>query len=141
MSFLNEEDLENFSIEWCKELGYAYKHGPDIAPDGTSPERDALRQVYLIDRLRTALIRMNPGVPIQTIEAAVIQITNPNIPGLLASNRQFHKWITTGFQISYLPSYYIFEAIFLTANLHIALLFPIHTLHHLYFLLIFSRGL
>ena len=102
MSFINEEDLENFSIEWFKEIGYAYKHGPDIAPDGKSPERDDLRQVFLIGRLKSALIRLHPGVPMQTIESAILQITNPDIPGLLASNRQFHKWITTGFQISYM---------------------------------------
>ena len=104
MSFINEEDLENISIEWFKEIGYEFEHGPDIAPDGDYPERYDLRQVFLVGRLKSALIRLNPGVPTQTIEAAVLQITNPNIPGLLASNRQFHKWLTTGFQISYMDS-------------------------------------
>ncbi len=102
MSFLNEEDLENISIEWFKEIGYAYAHGPDIAPDGSTPERDDLRQVYLIDRLRTALIRLNPEVPNKTIESAILQITNPSIPGLVSCNRQLHQWITMGFLVSYL---------------------------------------
>ena len=100
MSFLNEEDLENISIEWFKEIGYAYAHGPDIAPDGSTPERDDLRQVYLIDRLRTALIRLNPEVPNKTIESAILQITNPSIPGLVSCNRQIHQWITMGFLVS-----------------------------------------
>ena len=102
MSFIDEEDLENFSIEWFKEIGYNFAHGPDIAPDSTSPERDDFRKVILENRLRSALIKNNPEVPTRTIESAVLQLSNPNIPGLLASNRQFHSWMTTGLPISYM---------------------------------------
>ena len=102
MSFIDEEDLENISIEWFKEIGYSFVHGPDIAPDGNYPEREDLRQIFLIGRLKSALRRLNPDVPTQTIESAILQITNNNVPGLLASNRLFHEWITTGFQISYM---------------------------------------
>ncbi len=101
-SILTEEDLENISIEWFKEIGYQFAHGPDIAPDSKSPERDDFRKVILEDRLRSALKRNNPGVPSKTFDAAVLQLTNSNIPGLLASNRQFHSWITTGLPISYM---------------------------------------
>ena len=38
-------DLENISIEWFKEIGYQFAHGPDIAPDSTSPERNDFRKV------------------------------------------------------------------------------------------------
>ena len=68
MSFIDEEDLENFSIEWFKDIGYQFAHGPDIAPDSTSPERDDFRKVVLEDRLRFVLKRNNPEVPIRTIE-------------------------------------------------------------------------
>ena len=101
-SILAEEDLENISIEWFKEIGYQFIHGPNIAPDSISPERHDLRQVFLIGRLKSALIRLNPEVPSKTIDAAVLQITNPNIPGLIASNRQFHKWMTKGLPLSYM---------------------------------------
>ena len=102
MSFIDEEYLENISIDWFKELGYSFVHGPDIAPDGNTPERDDLRQVFLIDRLRKALTRLNPEVSNKYIESTILQITNSNIPSLLASNREFHKWLTTGFPISYM---------------------------------------
>ncbi len=102
MSFIDEEDLENFSIEWFKEIGYQFAHGPDIAPDSKSPERDDFRKVILEDRLRSALKRNNPEIPSRTIESAVLQLSNPNIPGLLTSNRQFHSWMTTGLPISYM---------------------------------------
>ena len=101
-SIITEEDLENISIEWFKEIGYQFARGPDIAPEKYAQERDDLRQVFLIGRLRSVLIRLNPEVPAKTIDAAVLQITNPNIPGLVASNRQFHKRITSGLQISYM---------------------------------------
>ena len=46
-SIITEEDLENFSIEWFKEIGYQFAHGPNIAPDSKSPERDDFRKVIL----------------------------------------------------------------------------------------------
>ena len=103
-SILTEEDLENISIEWFKEIGYQFIHGPDIAPDSKFPERDNFRKVILENRLRSALIKNNPDVPTRTIDSAVLQLSNPNIPGLLASNRQFHSWMTTGLPISYMQA-------------------------------------
>ena len=102
MSYINEEILEKNSIEWFKEIGYQFIDGPDIAPDSKSPERDDFRKVILEDRLRSTLQRLNPEVPTKTIDAAVIQITNPNIPGLVASNRQFHIWMTKGLPITFM---------------------------------------
>ncbi len=101
-SIFTEEDLENISIEWFKGIGYEFAHGPDIAPDGEYQERDDFRKVILEDRLRSALKRNNPEVPTKTIESAVLQLSNPNIPGLVASNRQFHIWMTKGLPISYM---------------------------------------
>ena len=34
-----QDRWEEAAIEYLVELGYDYIHGPDIAPDGTSPER------------------------------------------------------------------------------------------------------
>ncbi len=102
MAFMTEEELEMLSLEWFKEIGYSFIHGPHLATDGKSPEREDFRQVILIERLRTALKKLNPEVPSATIESAVLQLTNPNTPGLLPSNRQFHKWITSGLPITYM---------------------------------------
>ncbi|WP_269609280.1 type I restriction endonuclease subunit R [Prochlorococcus marinus] len=102
MAFINEEYLEDMSIEWFKEIGYSFVHGPDLAPDGKSPEREDYCQVILIDRLRTALKKFNPEVPPATIESAILQLSNPNIPALLSSNMQFHQWIITGLPITYM---------------------------------------
>ena len=102
MAFISEDDLEQMSLEWFQEIGYTFIHGPLLAPDGETPERDDFRQVVLTGRLRSALTKLNPGVPAATIESAVLQLANPNTPGLLASNRQFHRWMTTGLPITYM---------------------------------------
>ena len=99
MALITEDILEQKAIEWFKEIGYEYKHGNDIAPDSKTPERDDFRQVILIDRLRSSLIKLNPNVPINTINNAITQITNPNTPGLISSNRQFNSWLSKGMQL------------------------------------------
>lgn len=102
MALITEDHLEQQCLEWFKELGYAYAFAPDLAPDGTTPERTDFRQVILTGRLRSALQRLNPEVPASTIESAVLQLANPNVPGLLASNRNFHRWMTQGLPITYM---------------------------------------
>ena len=58
MAFLDEAQIEAISLEYFRGLGYAYVHGPDIAPDGDTPERTDYGQVVLIQRLRDALLPM-----------------------------------------------------------------------------------
>ena len=83
MPLITEEQVELRSIEWFEELGYQYKDGYEIAPEGVNPEREDFRQVILEERLKSALIRINPDIPNQTIQNSIPQILNPNIPGLL----------------------------------------------------------
>lgn len=102
MSLITEEQVELQSIEWFKELGYQHKDGYEIAPEGVNPERDNFRQVILEERLRSALIRINPDIPNQTINNSIPEIINPDIPVLLSCNREMHKWITKGLKVSFM---------------------------------------
>jgi type I restriction enzyme R subunit len=102
MALITEELLEQETVGYFQALGYAHAFGPDLAPDGDVSERTDFRQVVLTGRLRAALQRLNPGVPASAIESAVLQLANPNVPGLMASNRQFHRWLTTGFPIKFM---------------------------------------
>ena len=101
-ALINEDQVELQSIEFFKELGYEYKNGYDIAPEGDNPERDDFRKVILEDRLRSALIKINPNIPSQTINNSISQILNPNISSLLSCNREMHKWITKGLKVIYM---------------------------------------
>ena len=70
----------NQATNMVKELGYQYKDGYEIAPEGVNSERDDFRQVILEERLKSALIKINPDIPNQTIQNSIPQILNPNIP-------------------------------------------------------------
>ncbi len=102
MALITEDHLEQQCLEWFKELGYRHVFAPQLAPEGPTPERSDFRKVILTGRLRSALQRLNPEVPASTIESAVLQLANPNVPGLLASNRNFHRWMTQGLPITYM---------------------------------------
>ena len=58
-----ESEVEDAALLWFETLGYAVKHGPDIAPDGLFKERADYGEVILGKRLRDALARLNPELP------------------------------------------------------------------------------
>ena len=89
MSLIDENLIEETSIEWFEDLGYQYVYGPNIAHDGDCPERDDLRQVFLIGRLKSALIKNNPEVPTEIIDSAILKLSNPNIPDYLLQIANF----------------------------------------------------
>ena len=101
MALITEDHVELQSIEWFKDLGYAYACGYDIAPDGVSPERTDYLSVVLKDRLLASLKRLNPEIPQSAIDAAYAQLINPNIPALMSCNRQVHSWLTKGVKVTY----------------------------------------
>ena len=102
MTLINEDQVELQGIEWFKELGYHYKNGYEISPDGTYPERDDFRKAILEVRLTSALKRINPDIPHKTIDNSITQILNPNISGLFNCNREIHNWITKGLKVTYM---------------------------------------
>lgn len=99
---ITEDQLEQECLTWFGDIGYQVKHGTEIAPDSVSAERSDFRQVLLKDRLRQSIIRFNPDVPASVVDTTVNTLVTPNIPGLLASNRQLHKWMTQGYPVKYM---------------------------------------
>ena len=104
MNVIDEEVVEIQGIEWFKELGYGYKNGYEISPEGSNSERDDFRKVILEERLSSALKRINPDIPDKTINNSVTQILNPNIPVLFNCNRDIHNWITKGLKVTYMKN-------------------------------------
>jgi len=98
---MTEDQLEREALGWLADVGYSHLCGPDIAPDGTAPERDNYRQVLLIARLRRAIDALNPAVPKAAREDAVKQVMDLGTPVLLAANRQFHRLLVTGVPVQY----------------------------------------
>lgn len=44
---LTEDDLEQLCLGWFTEQGWEIHHGPDIAPDGSNPQRANYHDVFL----------------------------------------------------------------------------------------------
>ncbi|CEI80374.1 Type-1 restriction enzyme R protein [Oceanobacillus oncorhynchi] len=95
----NESELEVGTLEWLEGLGYEIVEGPDIAPEGISPERGSYQDVVLIDRLRDALQRINPTLDKTIIEEAFQKIIANASPNLILNNKQFHQLVTDGIEI------------------------------------------
>lgn len=98
-----ESDLERALLEWLEELGYSIAFGPDIAPDGGSPERKSFKDVVLIERLRDAVAQINPSIPQEAQEDAIKKVVNVaySSQDLLVANHTFHQMLATGVDVEY----------------------------------------
>jgi type I restriction enzyme R subunit len=98
---MTEDQLEREALDWLTEAGYTHLYGPDIAPDGPTPERTTFQQVLLSDRLRSAITRLNPDVPSSARDDALRQVLNLDTPVLLSANRRFHNLLVNGVPVEY----------------------------------------
>ena len=98
---MTEDRLEIEALSWLAELGYTQRHGADIAPDSSAPERGDYRQVLLRGRLGAAIKKLNPNVPAGAREDALAQVLDLGIPALLSANRAFHKLLVNGVPVQY----------------------------------------
>ena len=100
MSLFTEADLEQATLEWFIELGFATLNGTDIAPDAQYSERKTYTDVVLLERLASALQNLNPHLPPDALEDAVRQIAIPKHTSLIVNNQAFHKLITDGVDVA-----------------------------------------
>lgn len=98
---MTEDQLEQETLGWLAEQGYQILHGPDIAHDGENPERENYRQVVLVERLRAAIARLNPLVPVSAREDALQQVLELGVPVQLSANRIFHRLLVSGVPVQY----------------------------------------
>ena len=98
---MTEDQLEQETLGWLAEAGYTPIYGPDIACDGSQPERANYQQVVLADRLRVAVNQLNPSISAAAREDAVKQVLDLGIPVVLSANRHFHKLLVGGVPVEY----------------------------------------
>jgi len=96
---LSENELEALALTWFQDSGWEYRRGPDIAPDGETPERNDYRQVVLTGPLREALHRLNPGVAEAVLDEVLHRIGKLHEPSLVQSNRRFHEALVDGLPV------------------------------------------
>ena len=95
---MHESDIENLVIDLLQEQGYKY-----TSPEELETERADLSSVILLDRLRTALQKLNPNQPQEILDKAIKQILNLPHPqqNLIENNEAFHKMLVDGINIEY----------------------------------------
>ncbi len=98
---LDESTIEEASLAWFGDLGYTVGHGPEIAPGEPAAERDSFGAVALEGRLRQALGRLNPGVPVEALEDALRKVLRVGMPSLAQTNRAFHRMLRDGVDVEY----------------------------------------
>jgi len=96
---IHESHVEAEMLGWFEDLDYEVVFGPDLAPDGSNPERKDYRQVILEGRLQTTLHRLNPELPPAAITDAIGVLTGAGSPGLISGNREFQRHLTRGIQV------------------------------------------
>jgi len=100
---ITESEIEQATLDWFKELGYAILYGPNIAPEELFAERKNYSEVILEGRVRSALTRINPNIPDEAIDDAYRKITKTTheSPLLYENNHRFHKIFTDGVDVEY----------------------------------------
>ena len=101
MATLTEADVEAAALEWLAALGWQTAHGPGIGPGGTGEERADYGAVVLERRLRDALARLNPELPLEALDDAYRKLTRTEGSTLEARNRAFHRMLVRGVTVEY----------------------------------------
>ena len=96
---INEEQVELLAIEWFKELGYDYLLGYEIAPDSQNPHRTNYQEVVLNAKLQSALVKLNPTIPLVAIEEAIDILKKSQHATLIQNNRAFHQILLQGINV------------------------------------------
>ncbi len=98
---ITESQLEEQCLAWFREIGWQVAFGPDLAHDGSAPERTSYREVVLTERLKQTLVRLNPGVPAAALGEAVRHVTRLDSPVAMQRNREFHRMLVDGIRINW----------------------------------------
>ncbi len=115
MTAFTESEIEIFSLDELKQLGFAYVSGPSIAPDEISlasqiaefkvpyniPERrETYGDVVLKHTLEQAINRLNPAVAATARQEALKAVLSVFSPQLIDANEAFHKMLAEGVRIT-----------------------------------------
>lgn len=116
MHAFTESEIEDFSLDELKGLGFSYIPGPAIAPDGEAREgfftadptppygtpgkRGDYGEVVLKDTLEEAIARLNPQIPASGRAEALKAVLSVYSPQLIAANEVFHEMLTEGVPVT-----------------------------------------
>src|SRR5712692_1565141 len=98
-SHIAESHVEEVALEFLERLGYAVRNASEIAPDSHHSERFTYGDVVLIDRLKSAIARLNPSLPSEAQADAVRRVLQSENPSVIEENRRLHKAMVEGVDV------------------------------------------
>ena len=101
MPSLNESTVEDAALSWFEELGYACTNGLLIAPGEPAAERESFGDVFLVGRLRAAISRINPTIPVEAQQDALRKVLHHDVVSFIGKNRQLHRMLRDGVEVEY----------------------------------------
>lgn len=101
MKPITENIIEQSAIEILQSQGWEYANGKEISPEGLYCERENFSQIVLLNRLRTAITKINPAIPLDAQEAAVQKVLRIASPDLLHNNEEFHRLLVEKVKVPY----------------------------------------
>lgn len=99
MSGLTESIVEDAALSWFAELGYGCTNGLLIAPGEPLAERESFGDVWLAARLRDAIRRINPAIPVDAQEDALRKALRHDVVSFIGRNRQLHRMLRDGVEV------------------------------------------
>ncbi|WP_206478002.1 type I restriction endonuclease subunit R [Halomonas sp. KRD171] len=105
MAFASEDDLEQWTLEALQTLGFAYMHGSELSPEVDNPARESFREVFLLDRMRAAISRLNPELSSEAIETVINRVRDREFSDdLIQENRRLHELLVYGVPVSWIEN-------------------------------------
>lgn len=101
MAFISEDDVEQVAISEFQSMGYVHLPPIKADPDGDSPERRSNSDTILMERLKDAVHRLNPGVTQDTCDAVLAHILSRESQNLIEENRRIHRLLNEGIPFDY----------------------------------------
>lgn len=100
MIAIDEAAYEEQFLNWLVDVGWTRAFGPEMAHDGTRPERDSYKSVVLSERLADAVKRINKGLPNEAVRRIVQMLESPGEKDVIKANQLIQGWLTEGIPLS-----------------------------------------
>src|SRR6266545_3307402 len=81
--------------------GWTYVHGPELAPDAPAAERKLWSDMVLVERLWSAVGRINPQLPPEAVQRVCGLALTSTSPAVIEDHRSFHELLLAGVPVSY----------------------------------------
>ena len=97
MLSLYESEVEKWAVELLQEQGYAYLS----SEEQQQRERGGFSEVVFRERLKDAVIRLNPDIPEDEQEYALREVLGLSSQSMIENNATFHEYLIEGVPVEY----------------------------------------